>query len=186
MFWLIIFSVMVFLCLLLAMLAFEVMDGNYFAISNSMFDGVSRFLYFRISESFSKFDVSTSFSAFFGMAIAFQGDFISLWMFLPIEKGGLARCNSAALCLALCFYKYIIAFSAITCKSIKTSFVWMKVRNRIDLLASCASFCLNCLRHGDLLNRLSCLEPQVSHKLILGSLYCITSNQQVNPFFRSK
>jgi len=177
-------SMMVFLCLLLAILAVESMNRNYFASLNGMLDGSSCLPFFRMEESYEKVGDSTESSAFFSMAIVFLGGFMSFGVFLPVMKRDFTGHNPTSFRLAGYLDSIDIANFTLAAMAIKFDLVSVKFRKGFNFLASCASFCLNCLRHGDLLNRLSCLEPQVSHNLICGSFYCITSNQQVNPIFR--
>jgi len=91
-------------------------------------------------------------------------------------------------CLLRCFafFSFLIFFNifqeanfALIMQSIFSTSILVKFRNRFDLLAFRATFCLNCLRHYFLLYRKFCLEPVAVHTTAVGSFYYRMLNNDV-------
>lgn len=137
---------------------------NQFACINCMIYSFSRFVFFRM---FFACKLLIEF-AFFTLIIFICPSFFCKFTFFRLRIPFMRQFSRFCFAIFSLFNRLTgFAIILITCCS-----VFVKFRNRFEVLAFRTTFCLNCLRHDlFLLKKGYCLEPVTGYAPVVGSLY---------------
>lgn len=155
--------VVIILCLCWTVVALQGIGPRQFAISDSVINSIVSFSASRVS-SVVFFKISSSIdSTFFAVSITFLTDTAFLALSITFLNG------LAFLGLTI---KFLAGFTSMV-KSIFSTTIFMKFRDRFNLFAFVTSFCYDCFRHSrfSLNVKRFMLEPVEGYAPSVGSLY---------------
>ena len=154
------FMVMVFLCLVRAIITRQVFRHNEFTSCNSTTYSTSCFDSFGIAGSGMNFTSSTCSFVFFALVVAFLSYFTFFTLLIAPSA------SLSFLCLTVFFDLFQPAYFATTSISIFALFVFVKFRQWLEFFALGTYFRYDGFRHNCFLNKQFCLEPITAHTVI--------------------
>lgn len=162
-------GMMVFFCLLWAIMALQSIGARHFASSNGVVHGISSFQLFwmmGIKAFFADFSIIFT---LFSFPVTNLASPVSNFAFLCLPI--LPTVHFTVFCLSVFFP--IVQKTDFTMRfvSILFSAIFVKFGQWLGFLAFRTSFCYDLLRHDFLLTRKLCLEPNTRPVLVSGSFY---------------
>ncbi len=180
MLWFVTFMVMILLCLMITVIAFQSLRMEQFASTNRVIDSIMGFCHFGMSSFNSDISSSALFALIVTLCACFS--FFSFTVLADIFAMNLFAVFSFIVFLVIQSFIFFVflgllplpfAIFTATIKAVFPASVLIKFRCRFDLFAHPAIFCYDSLRHGFLHIRKSCLEPVARYILAVGSFHYI-------------
>ena len=176
-------GVVILLCLFIAIMTFKVFCFRYFAISNSITYSNSRPVAFRIANAMAFMSDSLSDFTFLALTITFSSSFAFFALFIKFSSSFIFFClaimsfsflmsNFPFFCLGIFLVLFLFTVFTIILMTVRLSPIFVKLRKRLNLLASTTVFCLNNLSHNVLsLQKNVLVRAEYWYVPAIGSLY---------------